>query len=235
MTADNPTPQPTNTKARFDAEKIEAGYKYLDSLRELMGVGEPVGKSMPRLPFICDDCHVQQHADGICANCGSRRVRPQPTSAPQPAGEGGVQSDLVTDLQRELAFYFGAYHDQMGHNLDAAHCRENECERIKKLLYARATQPATAPSDLIVDLYTLRNAWYAKLNASQSVAVRDFCSDVEKLIRTTPTDIAERARRAMSLLRDKLWPRCMFTDAEVEQLADIIAAECGGGYSNRSS
>ena len=46
--------------------------------------------------------------------------------------------ELIADLQRELAFYFGAYHDQLKHPLDAAHCRENECERIKKLLYAAA-------------------------------------------------------------------------------------------------
>jgi hypothetical protein len=38
----------------------------------------------------------------------------------------------------------------------------------------------------------------------------------------------------MNLIRDKLWPRCMFTDAEIESLADIIAAEFGGG-GNRSS
>jgi hypothetical protein len=32
------------TKARFDAERVEAGYKYLDSLRERMGVGQPAGE-----------------------------------------------------------------------------------------------------------------------------------------------------------------------------------------------
>lgn len=60
----------------------------------------------------------------------------------QPGGVEGAAGGLTADLQRELAFYFGAYHDQMGHSLDAAHCRENECERIKKLLYARTATPA---------------------------------------------------------------------------------------------
>ena len=46
------------------------------------------------------------------------------------------ESELIMDLQRELAFYFGAYHDQLTHSFDAAHCRENECERVKRLLYA---------------------------------------------------------------------------------------------------
>ena len=51
---------------------------------------------------------------------------------------------LISDLQVELAFYFGAYHDQMGHKLDAARCKESDCERIKKLLYA----PHSAESGL---------------------------------------------------------------------------------------
>jgi hypothetical protein len=44
------------------------------------------GAAMPTLPFVCDRCHVQQHADGICANCGSWRLRPQ--SAATGAGKG---------------------------------------------------------------------------------------------------------------------------------------------------
>lgn len=32
---------------------------------------------LPLLPFACDKCGVQQHADGICANCGSKRLRRQ--------------------------------------------------------------------------------------------------------------------------------------------------------------
>ena len=33
------------------------------------------GESMPDLPFACADCGVQQHADGICANCGGKNLR----------------------------------------------------------------------------------------------------------------------------------------------------------------
>jgi hypothetical protein len=36
-------------------------------------VPQPV--ELPALDFICDRCGVQQHADGICANCGSSRIR----------------------------------------------------------------------------------------------------------------------------------------------------------------
>lgn len=33
------------------------------------------GAAMPSLPFVCTDCGVQQHADGICGNCSSRSLR----------------------------------------------------------------------------------------------------------------------------------------------------------------
>jgi hypothetical protein len=89
--------------------------------------------------------------------------------------------------------------------------------------------PVTAPSALIRDLYILRNAWYAKLNANQSVVVRDFCNDVEKLIRATPspTDTAERARRVIDdfnsyLARD--FQATLSADGEA-RLADIIVGE----------
>ena len=36
---------------------------------------------MPMLPYICLRCRTQQHADGICANCGSSAITPQ-TLAP---------------------------------------------------------------------------------------------------------------------------------------------------------
>lgn len=38
-------------------------------------------QSMPRLDFICDKCGVQQHADGICANCGATALRSQAAEA----------------------------------------------------------------------------------------------------------------------------------------------------------
>lgn len=57
-----------------------------------------------------------------------------------PAGQ-----TLVSDLQRELAFYFGQYHGTTDHSLDVLRCRENECERVRNLLNARATPPSPAP------------------------------------------------------------------------------------------
>ncbi len=40
----------------------------------------------------------------------------------------------AVNLQRELAFYFGAYHATLDHRLDAAACMENECVRVRGLL-----------------------------------------------------------------------------------------------------
>ena len=67
------------------------------------------------------------------------------------------QSDgeLLAALQCELAFYFGAYHDQLKHNLDAAHCRENECERVKKLLYASTRAHAPVVDDEVREVLRL--------------------------------------------------------------------------------
>lgn len=86
----------TNTKARFDAERVEAGYKYLDSLRELMGVGQPVGEGgMPEIlpcPFqvnggLHDIRHehgkvqCRQHTKWIRRDVWNTRA-PQPATAP---------------------------------------------------------------------------------------------------------------------------------------------------------
>src|SRR5687767_8078076 len=46
--------------------------------------------------------------------------------------------------------------------------------------------------------------------------------------RATPTDVAERARRAGLVIRDALWPEFQMTVDAAERLADIIAAEFGG-------
>lgn len=40
----------------------------------------------------------------------------------------------ITDLQRELAFYFGRWHSEMsGHRADGLACTENECVRVRQL------------------------------------------------------------------------------------------------------
>lgn len=54
------------------------------------------GEAMPRLPFICAKCNVQQHADGICANCGADTLRTQPTVAPVVA-TGDNEGDEIFD------------------------------------------------------------------------------------------------------------------------------------------
>lgn len=38
----------------------------------------PAIEGVGRLPFICNQCKTQQHADGICANCGSSYITTQP-------------------------------------------------------------------------------------------------------------------------------------------------------------
>jgi hypothetical protein len=200
MTADNPTPQPTNTKARFDAEKIEAGYKYLDSLRELMGVGEPVG-------------------------------------------EGGVPERTIDRLHREtgtpmwaleLAFDLAERgmldEETMAGTAVILHAAQVIAERV------RATQPATAPGDYI--------AWCRYVNHGQDddgadILTFEACSSDDKgAFRVyaapvaTPTDVAERARRAArAYLATK--SHIVTSDptswqGEESRLADIIAAECGG-------
>ena len=64
-----------------------------------------------------------------------------------------VSEATVDDLQRELAFYFGAYHGTLNHRLDAAACMENECVRIRNLLHSPAAStvaPVEQP-DVLVD------------------------------------------------------------------------------------
>lgn len=37
----------------------------------------PPKRELPRLPYICEACHVQQYADGPCANCGLSKLKKQ--------------------------------------------------------------------------------------------------------------------------------------------------------------
>jgi hypothetical protein len=61
-----------NTKARFNAERVEAGYKYLDSLRELMGVGQPAGEGGAPELIACPFCGMVPPLDSYYVNQGDK-------------------------------------------------------------------------------------------------------------------------------------------------------------------
>lgn len=58
------------------------------------------------------------------------------------------EPERLAELQRELAFYFGAYHGGTDHRRDAASCDENECVRVRSLLAAPLQDKQLFPIDV---------------------------------------------------------------------------------------
>lgn len=70
----------------YDNGQRRAISHIVDGLRALPSISPPA-ETMPILPFICEKCGVRQYADGKCANCGAKRLRPQLPSPPADAVE----------------------------------------------------------------------------------------------------------------------------------------------------
>jgi hypothetical protein len=151
------------TKAQFNAERTAAGYKYLDSLRELMGVGQPVGEGPER-----DETAMEK-------------------------------------FRRSVGFQFGFV---MYSGLDVPTAIDHICASAEVLLAARAAQPATALGDAAAhaetqqffdDLLSETPAFRTTKEAMEYAARHEIPSVIPV---ATPTDIAERARRAFRALDD---------------------------------
>jgi hypothetical protein len=226
MTTDNPTPQPTNTKARFDAERTAAGYKYIDSLRELMK-GQPVGEGgMPEIlpcPFqVNGGLHDIRHEHGkVQCRQHTKWIRRDVwnTRAAQPAT---APNDSAHQSQLRQAFddgYLGGVLTGHGEGFE-----EGFSEAVKLLRCPICGNTASVSGVSVVcdgcgltltgkDAEDAAGAWN---------------------LRPTPTDITERARRAVGKLA-RFAQGGWLTNMEKERWADIIAAEFGGCGSSRST
>lgn len=198
-----------NTKARFDAERVEAGYKYLDSLRELMGVGQPVGEGgAPELlpcPFCGAAGSVYLHGEDYA---GSPQVDVGCSGGCEitPRACGDVSPDAEQDEKWAIEVW-----------------------------NTRATQLATAPnvSAALGDLFDLLEKDQSGRWCFKSLS-RDggkWNEVIERLSTVAaPANVAERARRAVYALGPMI-ELADLSDAEIERAVDIIAAEFGGGSS----
>lgn len=102
--------------------------------------GEPLAR-FPRLPFICGKCSVQQHADGICANCGADALRTQPTAAPATA-DISVSVAHVIPVGHEYSVSIGTREAGIGIRMfDRLTDAKAMCEAINKGVAAALRTP----------------------------------------------------------------------------------------------
>lgn len=58
---------------------------------------------------------------------------------------GADRDEFVMTLQRELAFYFGEWHQGMsGHRLDVLACMENQCVRLRRSILKKISESCSA-------------------------------------------------------------------------------------------
>ncbi len=83
------------------------------------------------------DCHVAIGADAAESQRNAEFIAAVRSIAPRLVAQVKEQAELITELQRELSFYFGAYHSTSGHRSDSISCMENECVRVRNLALAK--------------------------------------------------------------------------------------------------
>jgi hypothetical protein len=274
----------TDTKARFDAERTAAGYKYLDSLRELKGVGEPVGEGgAPELlpcPFCGADGSIYYHGEDYAGSSqvdvgcsGGCEITPRAcgdtspdaeqdekwaveiwnTRATQPAT---APSAIALCLCNHLKSQYEAYsdHDEcLGcRDLDEP-CSEfravsvqigafsSESDKAREILcYARdwisdrnyrelhqriAVALAATPPDI-----TERRGQPFKEFLAEQMRDPEFAEEYRRVSAELDAEIVtERARRAAEKVAVWAGGKGRPDGKAIDEIADIIAAEFGGG------
>ena len=90
------------------------------------------GTLRPYPAVLCSSCKYVTHNLSVRELCKQLNACSPASTAPG-----------VDELQRELAFYFGQYHETLGHREDALQCMVNECARVRNLCLAPKVPPTT--------------------------------------------------------------------------------------------
>jgi hypothetical protein len=108
---------------------------------------------------------------------------------------------------------------------------KNDTAGSRDIEFVRATQPATTPSDSTVAelIEALEGAERnAQMSSTRAYKIRKLLKRARSAsIATTPPDVTERARRAVSTLRAANILLADPTEAELIEATAIIAAEFG--------
>jgi hypothetical protein len=177
--------------------------RYLSQESAASPVPVAEGEPMPRLPFICGRCKVQQHANGICANCGSPAISAQPAPAAAPVVETARDDDsegLTSCLDDDGAL--------------SRALRQITPERLDEILREQLPNRSTVtPSEGAIDDYV---AWCRYVDNGNRVVLCDSDADgAFKVYRSAPADDGEVERLKFQL----------FAAQEANRLGDKMIAE----------